>query len=327
MKKLLSLVFCAVLMISFCAVGTSAYSVGNGVVYVYTEDQLNSVAKNFYGPSNIVVMNDIFLKNDLYINRNISIDLGGHSLVFARRNMSCHIGYSRSVYSVYTPVKKVDYYNTSVVTTTYNNTTYTSMSQVPVEGVYYYFNRYDYFDNIRYDEYSRYCYTEYGDDIQVNISNGRILGYTGNYAGGDALNVISGNVYLNDLTICGGNGADGKRGKDARRGVFINSKANDGEDGYNGGFAIIINRGNVYAQNCYISGGNGGNGGNGGDSNVSRQDRILSRALNGEAGRAGKGSSAVKVYGSNSCFMDQGVCTVISGINGIRGMDGTDFYL
>lgn len=323
MKNLL-ISFCAALMLSFCIVGASAQTINNETAYVYTEEQLrDSISKC----GNIIVMEDIYLSRELNINKSVNIDLTGHSLTNKANHFFCNIGRSRKVYAVYNKVEKIDHYDTHTRTYAKNMPNgdvvyYTNSYQVPVMKTFYEFSHYTDFNcGIGDKVKAEYHHTEYDDNIEVGIANGSIINEGGSRYkdGNSAIHVISGKVSLFSLTVSGGNGSNGRKGTNAKRGVFVNTKAEDGKQGGNGGYSVKIDRGFVYAQNCRFLGGNGGNGGNGGDSNISKRHRILSRTLNGKGGKGGNGANAI-----SGKVIDQGGCSFINGVDGPKGLDGVD---
>ena len=145
------------------------------------------------------------------------------------------------------------------------------------------------------------------------------------------------------LTVTGGNGGVGYRGKDGKDGDYFyeggylverRHNGEDGENGGDGGYGIKADRVKLTGSaTVTVTGGNGGNGGKGGDggdgaskSQISLKEQVLyGNGRGGDGGRGGNGGDgnyALYISESLECYTTLKVNTSKGGKYGGKGKGG-----
>ena len=228
----------------------------------------------------IIVTSDICLSSQLRLDRSVNLDLKGHKL------------YPSPSYSDYNTVlvgssNRRDYVDVAIQ----NGFIYGVCQPIAKEG------------SVNYHIF---------DTDKRNGRNGA--------EGGCAIKVDGAHLYLNNVSVYGGNGGNGGNGIEARVRAFLSGVAGRGGRGGDGGNAIsIYGNGVVDANTVYAVGGAGGLGGNGGSSLVGY--------ISGDAGNGGNGGNAVYIH--NGTFNVIHGVTLVGGNGGNAGVYGyssTNFF-
>ena len=144
------------------------------------------------------------------------------------------------------------------------------------------------------------------------------------------------------LTVTGGNGGVGYKGRDGKEGYYVYDGKNplgyhyngeDGENGGDGGYGIKADRVKLTGSaTVTVTGGNGGNGGKGGNggngapsSQLKWKDKWKGRGQGGDGGRGGNGGDgyyALYISESLECYTTLEVNTSKGGNAGGKGAGG-----
>lgn len=275
LKRFIVLSMATLLSASMFSVVGFAQDDAQPTVYVQSQRELINAAKSSSKAEKIILENDITLSKNLVLSKTVVLDMNGHKIVFAP-GYCCKIG-----------------------TCTIDRKT----------------KEYNYVDDISVKIENGTMQGAYGKDgmdgingyVTQNVLAGAMKNGGKAKDGKSCIEVISGNLFINNSTIMGGNGGNGGNGKRAYASI-ISTTAGRGGNGGNGGYAILQGRGCVVASKSKIVGGNGGIGGNGGNTDI-----IVGRASRG--GNGGNGAVPVNIV--------SGTFNAVSGTELIGGKGGS----
>lgn len=284
MNKLSSLsIFKRCAAFSMAALSLCAVSMSALSVSAYSDSYVSNeyqLRQAIQSRGNVIVTSDVCISSQLEISKSINLDLKGHKLYPSPSYLDSN-----------TIVVGKGNRNYSTDVTVQNGFIYGVCQPMARSGC---------------ENYSALSYDK------RNGENGK--------KGGCAIKVNNAHLYLNNVSVYGGNGGSGGNGVEAKIRVFLSGNAGRGGDGGNGGNAIsIYGDGIVDANVVYALGGAGGLGGNGGSSLVGY--------VSGNAGHGGKGGNAV--YVSRGTFNTVYNVTLVGGNGGNAGVYGyssTNFF-
>ena len=245
-------------------------SIENERIEIDSEDLLRYwILSKYDNKPELVLTEDLYIKNNLEIESNLTIDLNKHRLVF--KNPEVQISIGKKIKVSYT-VKHRGHYEKRTKGTRYydeNNKKYTTKEE-------------DY--DVWIPEYET---TEYRDEyiynVKVNIKNGFIEGANGKkvedkksaYWSWDAdgddgctpaeiFNLVSGQLNLKNVQVVAGNGSNGGNATYSALWhipLIGGGDGGDGGNGGNGGSIFFADHGMVIADNSNFIPGRGGVGG------------------------------------------------------------------
>lgn len=313
--------------------------------FVSTQEEFLSAIRD-QSVRNICLLNDIHMNSDVLINRDVNIDMAKHKLKFDEGRLIVG-GISNAKYKVYDSEEFTKDYTNEIV----NNADRVIKEQKFKKSKGSLFNRYKKFLKWSSDSDRKYSENEirvfdsfmYFDDIAVTIQNGTIegskgeivtkmkekkgLGGTKGEDGNPAVEVISGNINLNNVNLIGGEGREGSKGSSAVSRWFWNKRAGNGGNGGRGGDALLIHsRATIRANNLITKGGKGGNGGEGGDNHLTNRQNLLGRDLTGKGGKGGQGGFGIGFYDYYKYGCINGGHSFL-GLNGFNGQNGKTISL
>lgn len=273
-----------------------------------TADELAFVTKSMQDGDVISIKDNITLSRNIVLDKSVTVDLNGHTLSI-NNNGSLQCGYysfdHQETYNEY----HAGYWYDEKSTIEHPGYWYTD-----TDGSQKWHSSWE--ETVKTKKWhdpwtetkTRNIY-KYHDEIKISIKNGSILhsgganganeedgyysmnsmatGYEGTkpYA---TLEIISGNTYLSNIDIHGGNGGNGGNGACSTNKYYDYKVIGNGGKGGDGGNVFYIDKGSVIISkdSCHVFPGKGGNGGKG--AVKKKKNKVVLQGEDGCSGNSGE---------------------------------------